>query len=121
MSPRVRRPRDDRGTTTLEVAGMAPLVLFIMLLILQGVVALYAVSTAQTAVRQAAREYSQSALGSDASARTVLEESVPGWMRIRKQEYEIINGTDRVVRAEFDIPDVVPFYDVRITREAVMP
>lgn len=121
MSPRVRRPRDDRGTTTLEVAGMAPLVLLIMLLILQGVVALYAVSTAQTAVRQAAREFSQSGDANTGPARTVLEESVPGWMRIRSQQIDFTAAGDRRVRATFDIPDVVPFYDVTITREAVMP
>lgn len=120
MSTRGGR-RGERGTTTLEVAGMAPLVLFVMLLILQGVVALYGVSTAQTAVRQAAREYSQSGLGDAAGARAVLEESVPGWMSVRNPTFTTVNGTDRKVSATFDIPDVVPFYDVTITREAVMP
>lgn len=112
--------RRERGTSTLEVVGIAPLVVFVMFLILQGAVVLYAIPTSQTAVRQAARAYSQDGDGGVPRARQVLDDSLPGWIRVKDEEYDFALPRHGV-RVTFDIPDVIPFYNLTIKREAVMP
>ena len=117
----MRRPgtRRERGSTALEVAGMAPLVVFVIFLLLQAAMALYAITTAQTAVRQAARELSQNPGTTD--VRGFVNDSVPGWLEIEDPADVRRFGPGNGVRATFDIPDVVPFYDLEVTRETVMP
>ena len=114
---RARRGRRERGTAALEVAGMAPLVVFVIFLLVQAAMALYAVTTAQTAVRQAARAYSQG----EPSPYAVVNQSVPGWLEVAPGDVDLYGQPGHGVRATFDIPDVIPYYDLRITRETVMP
>jgi hypothetical protein len=109
------RHRGERGTAALEVAGMAPMVVFVIFLLIQAAMALYAITTAQTAVRQAARAYSQG----ESSPYSVVSQSVPGWIKVA--HVDLYGQPGHGVRATFDIPDVIPFYDLRITRETVMP
>lgn len=116
----MRARRSEQGTTALEVVGLTPLVVLVMFLLLQGAVLLYAIPTAQTAVRQAARAYSQDGSGGAPAASAVLDDSIPGWMSVATEDYSFALPR-RGVRATFEIPDVVPFYNVKITREAVMP
>lgn len=113
---KTRSRRGERGSTALEVAGMAPLVVFVIFLLIQAAMALYAITTAQTAVRQAARAYSQG----DPSPIAVVNQSVPGWLEVGAGDVDLY-GPGHGVRATFDIPDVIPFYDLRVTRETVMP
>ncbi len=117
MSTAERRSRrTERGTSTLEVAGLVPLVLFVVMLLAQASIALYAVTTAQTAVRQAARAASQES----GTPLAVINASVPSWLEIGPGDLTTF-GPGYGVRARFDIPDVVPGFDLAFTREAVMP
>jgi len=111
---RVLRPRRGQsGTSTLEVAGIVPLVVLVTLLLAQASLALYAVTTGQTAVRQAARAYSQGD-----PWRSVLDRSVPSWLDVTAGTY---GAPGHGIRAEFDVPDLVPFFDLTFTRESLMP
>lgn len=111
------RGHRERGTAALEVAGMAPLVVFVIFLLIQAAMALYAITTAQTAVRQAARAYSQG----ESSPYTVVNQSVPSWLEVAPGDVDLYGQPGHGVRATFDIPDVIPFYNLQITRETVMP
>jgi hypothetical protein len=103
---------NERGTSTLEVAGMAPLVALLVLILVQSAVTLYAVTTAQTAARQGARAMSQ---GDAPSA--VVRDSVPGWMGVTTSTFGPGSGVEVVV----DVPDLIPAMNLTITRKAVMP
>lgn len=104
--------RNERGTSTLEVAGMAPLVVLVLLILVQAAMALYGITTAQTAARQGARAYSQ---GSDPYS--VVRKSVPSWMGVKVVTF----GPGHGVKATLDLPDIVPWYNLKVTRETVMP
>jgi hypothetical protein len=107
----MRRRRED-GTSTLEIMGMAPLVVLLLLILVQAAMALYGITTAQTAARQGARAYSQ---GDDPVA--VVRSSVPKWMDVETEKF----GPGHGVRATLDLPDIVPFYDLKVSRKTVMP
>lgn len=109
---RTSRRHHDRGTATLEVVGMIPLVILLVFILVQTALALYGITTAQTAARQGARAYSQ---GSDPA--TVVRQSVPSWMGARTETF----GPGHGVRAIVDVPDVIPAFNLRITKETVMP
>ncbi|MDX6277922.1 MAG: hypothetical protein QOJ72_2050 [Nocardioidaceae bacterium] len=106
------RRHDESGTSTLEVAGMAPLVVLVILILVQAAMALYGITTAQTAARQGARAYSQ---GNDPYA--IVRKSVPSWMGVDVQTY----GPGHGVKATVDLPDILPGYNLKVTRETVMP
>ncbi|GAA0206840.1 hypothetical protein GCM10008944_25870 [Cytobacillus oceanisediminis] len=108
--------RSERGTSTLEVVGVVPLVVIVIMLLAQVALSLYAITTAQTAVRQAARAESQGS----GTATTVLNESLPGWLEVGPGDVQTF-GPGHGVRARFDVPDLVPFFDLSFTRESVMP
>lgn len=111
------RGRTERGTSTLEVVGLVPIVLLVVMLLVQASLALYAVTTGQTAVRQAARAAS---LGEGTPVQ-VINSSVPSWLQVSASDVELVPGPGHHVRARFDIPDVVPGFDLAFTRESVMP
>jgi TadE-like protein len=102
----------ERGTATLEVVGMIPLVILLVFVLVQTAIALYGITTAQTAARQGARAFSQ---GDDPS--TVVRQSVPSWMGASSETF----GPGHGVRAIVDVPDLIPAFDLRITKQTVMP
>ena len=102
----------ERGTATLEVVGMIPLVVLLVFVLVQTAIALYGITTAQTAARQGARAFSQ---GDDPS--TVVRQSVPSWMGASSETF----GPGHGVRAIVDVPDLIPAFDLRITKQTVMP
>jgi hypothetical protein len=104
--------RRERGTATLEVVGMIPLVILLVFVLVQTAIALYGITTAQTAARQGARAFSQ---GSDPSV--VVRHSVPSWMGVSSETF----GPGHGVRAVVDVPDIIPMFDLRITKQTVMP
>jgi hypothetical protein len=109
----VTRPeRGEHGTSTLEVAGMAPLVVFVLMVLIQTAVSLYAITTAQTAARQGARAMSK---GDSPSA--VVDASIPDWMDVTTTTF----GPGSGVRVQIDFPDIVPGMNLKISRRAVMP
>ena len=112
----MRRPtRDDRGTSTLEVAGLAPLVALLIVILIHAAVALYCVTTAQTAARQAARSYSQ---GGDPFS--VVQRSVPSWIHLSGGDVQTY-GPGHGVTVKLDVPDVIPYFNLQVERKAVMP
>ncbi len=111
-----RRRHAESGTSTLEVVGVTPLVVIVIMLLAQVALSLYAITTAQTAVRQAARADSQ---GSGNPVQ-VLNDSLPGWLEVAPSDVQLF-GPGHGVRARFDVPDLVPFFDLTFTRESVMP
>jgi Flp pilus assembly pilin Flp len=112
MSTRPHARRDERGTTAMEVAGIAPLVALICLVLVQAAFAAYGITAAQTAARQGARAAS---LGQDPTS--AVENALPSWLPATVEEFGPGNG----VRAKVDLPDIVPGTDLVVTREAVMP
>lgn len=112
----MRRPgHDDRGTSTLEVAGIAPLVALLIVILIHAAVALYCVTTAQTAARQAARTYSQ---GGDPYS--VAQRSIPSWINIGPGDVQTF-GPGHGVKVTLDIPDIIPYFNLQVERKAVMP
>lgn len=110
-----RSRRDQRGTATMEVLGMTPLVILFVLVLTQTAIALYAITTAQTAARQGARALSQ---GDDPV--TVVRETIPSWMGVETRIFAPTPG-GKGVRVIVDVPDAIPFFDLEITKETVMP
>lgn len=104
--------RDQRGTSTLEVAGLAPMILFFTLVLLYAGFALYGITATQTAARQAARAAS---LGADPSAAAAA--AMPGWLSHSVSTFH--GGTG--VRVTADLPDLLPGTDLLVARDAVMP
>jgi TadE-like protein len=113
--PDRRSPHDESGTSTLEVAGLAPLVLMITLALLYAGFALYGITATQTAARQAARAAS---LGDDPV--TAADAALPGWLEPDVSTYPA-GGSGTGVRVRTDLPDLLPGTDLVVTREAVMP
>jgi pilus assembly protein CpaE len=117
MSPADRSRRDQRGTATLEVAGLAPLILLVLIVMLYAGFALYGVSATQTAARHAARA---AALGQDPAA--AARAALPGWLEPQVTSAPAGSSPDgTVVRVRTDLPDFLPGTDLAVTREAVMP
>ena len=113
--PEARSRRGESGTSTLEVAGLAPLVLMITLALLYAGFALYGITATQTAARQAARAAS---LGEDPY--TAADAALPGWLEPDVSTYPA-SGDGTGVRVRTDLPDFLPGTDLVVTREAVMP
>lgn len=108
-------PRGERGTSTLEVAGLAPLVLMITLALLYAGFALYGITATQTAARQAAR-----AASLDEDPYAAADAALPGWLEPDVSTYPT-SGSGTGVRVRTDLPDFLPGTDLVVTREAVMP
>jgi hypothetical protein len=107
--------RDERGTSTLEVAGLAPLVLMITLAVLYAGFALYGITATQTAARQAAR-----AASLDEDPYAAADAALPGWLEPDVSTYPVA-GSGVGVRVRTDLPDFLPGTDLVVSREAVMP
>lgn len=116
----MRRDTDDRGTSTIEIIGITPLVVLVMLILAQTALALYATTSAQTGVRTAARAWSQDPAMSPSQVRAVVNDTVPGWLEADAADISL-HGPGHGVTATFDVPDIIPFGDLRITRKTVMP
>ena len=110
-----RPDRSERGTSTLEVAGIAPLVLMLTLALLYAGFALYGITATQTAARQAARAAS---LGEDPYQ--AADAALPGWLEPEVDSFPT-GDSGTTVRVRTDLPDFLPGTDLHVTREAVMP
>jgi TadE-like protein len=109
----MRRCRPERGSASIEFVGFLPVLLVTGLLLIQGAVALYAVTAAATSARHAARAYS---LGEDPAG--AAQAALPSWLTAQTQT---LPGPGHGVRVGVDVPDIVPAMDIRVEREAVMP
>lgn len=114
------RNRREHGTSTIEIVGITPLVVLVMVILAQTALALYATTSAQTGVRNAARAWSQDPGMSPGAVRAVVNDTVPSWLRADAGDISL-HGPGHGVTATFDIPNVIPFTDLTITRKTVMP
>jgi hypothetical protein len=113
MSRHDRRDRtSQRGTSTLELVGIAPIVLATAMVMLYAGFALYGITATQTAARQAARAAS---LGDSPFA--AADAAMPGWLG---HDVDLFHGGTGV-RVTADLPDLLPGTDLLVSREAVMP
>lgn len=103
----------QRGTASLELVGLLPLVAVVCLLLLQGAAALFAMQAASDAVRQAARADS---LGRD--PRTAAEQALPGGLRV---DSFTSFGPGHGARLTVRVPRLSPIPQITVTREAVLP
>lgn len=113
--------RRDNGTSTIEIVGITPLVVLVMVILAQTALALYAITSAQTGVRNAARAWSQEPSMSATQIRDMVNDTVPGWLRVELSDMSLSNSPGHSVTATFDVPDIIPFADLKITRRTVMP
>lgn len=117
----IGRGRDrERGTSTIEIIGITPLVVLVLVILAQTALALYATTSAQTGVRNAARAWSQDPGMSPQAVRAVVNDTVPSWLRPDAGDISL-HGPGHGVTAKFEIPNIIPFMDLVITRKTVMP
>ncbi|GLY13857.1 pilus assembly protein [Kineosporia rhizophila] len=109
----MRRPGGERGQSSLEIAVLLPIVLVVGLYVFQAAVAMWAMTSANEATRQAARAYS---LGQDPAS--AAEAALPGALDVASVQ---TTGPGHGVRLTVQVPRVAPMPTFRITREVVMP
>lgn len=109
MSP---TPRDE-GSASLEAAALLPVLAVVVTLLLQGAAALWTISAANSAARQAARAAS---LGQDPLA--AAEGALLGGLRLEAVE---TYGPDSGVRIHVSVPRVSVLPRISISRSAEMP
>ncbi|WP_166139790.1 TadE/TadG family type IV pilus assembly protein [Nocardioides ochotonae] len=102
--------RRERGSVSLEVVGLVPLLILVALLVLQLGVAGWSASQAQEAARAAARAQS---LGEDPLAAAVG--SLPGSLEVK----EISTSGDSVT-LRVTVPRVSPLPTFTVTRDVAM-
>ncbi|GGO52009.1 septum formation initiator [Streptomyces daqingensis] len=117
----VRGQDPQRGSSSLELAGMMPLLLLVAVAAIQLGIAGYAVQQAGTGARAAARTAGQEDLA-DAYAATGRA-AMSGWTASRSS-FDLGGGADEVeVTATVTIPSVIPGVDDfgDASRSATMP
>lgn len=105
--------RRDRGTASIEMVGILPLVLIIMLLALQIMAMAYTAHGASQAARDAARAYSL-----DQSPQAAAAASVPGGVSLVSVT---TFGPNHGVRVVVQAPPVQMLGNRQVTREVTMP
>lgn len=106
--------RDSRGQSAVELAGVIPVVLMMMMLILQLFLAMTAVSDVRDAARDGAR-----ARAAGQSAHAAALDSLPGWIEGRHVS-ACGKGCVRVDgRIPLGIPGVITVTRVPVHAEAV--
>ena len=107
--------RSERGAAALEVAGVAPLVIFAALVALQFGVAGWTIVSTSQAARDGARAYS---LGDD--PRTAAEGALPGVMEIGGDGGSL-SAEGYTYTVTVAVPSVVKIDLGSVTRSATMP
>ena len=108
-----RRRRDEGGLAALEAVALLPWLLVITLAALQLAAAVWTATSADLAVRQAARADS---LGRD--ARLAAERALPAGLSVKRLERF---GPDSGVRLVVGVPRVSPLPRFDITRTVELP
>lgn len=111
-----RRSGRERGSSSLELLGVIPIVLLVAFAVLQVIAAVYTVSAANQAVRDGARAYGLHGAGAVSAA---IEDSLPGLVELDRPWSP---WDDDGVRIVVDVPRLAPFMpEMHVTRTAVMP
>lgn len=110
---RVRRGREsDLGSAAIEMLGVLPIVVLVVLVLLQVCAFTVTVQAANQAARDGAR-----ALSLGRPVATAVDRSLPGSLSARSISYP----GGRAVRLEVDVPRVGIFPEMTVEREAEMP
>lgn len=115
MRPRLSQVRRERGAAALEVAGVAPLVIFGALVALQFGVAGWTIVSTHEAARDGARAYS---LGAD--PRAAAEGALPGIMRVGDGGGTLSAG-GYTYTVTVKVPSVISVDIGSVTRSVTMP
>lgn len=115
MSSRFSQRRRERGAAALEVAGVAPLVIFGALVALQFGVAGWTIVSTHEAARDGARAYS---LGAD--PRAAAEGALPGIMTVGG-DAGTVSGDGYTYSVTVKVPSVVKIDLGSVTRSVTMP
>ncbi|WP_114559452.1 TadE/TadG family type IV pilus assembly protein [Desertihabitans aurantiacus] len=105
--------RRERGSASVELVGLVPLVALGLVLLMQLLTAVYTVQAASQAARDAARAHSL-----EQSPHAAAQRSLPGAVRLARVE---TFGPHHGVRVTVEAPAVLVLGDRLITREVVMP
>jgi Flp pilus assembly protein TadG len=108
-----RLPRNDHGTASIELIGLVPLVLGVLVLALQVLVMVYTAHGASQAARDGARAYSL-----NQSAATAAEASLPGALSLVSVT---TFGPDHGVRVVVEAPPMLFMTDRQVSRQVTMP
>ena len=121
LVPRAARREPERGSSSLELAGMMPLLLLVAVAAIQLGIAGYAVQQAGTGARAAARTAGQEELADQYAA--AGKAAMSGWTASRST-FALGGGDDEAdVTATVTIPSIVPGVDDfgDASRSATMP
>lgn len=105
--------REDHGSATLEMVGIVPVAVAVLLTLIQVVFAVYTTHATNQAVRDGARAAS---LGR--SAEVAIQRSLPDGLSAQSVSYS--HGGEGV-RLTVRVPRVAVFPSMTIDRTAVMP
>lgn len=104
--------RRDRGSASLELIGLIPVVGLVFLMLMQSAAAVYTLQATTDAARQAARGYS---LGMD--PQEAADAALPGALEVRSVSTYAPHGVILTV----NVPRIVPIGPDSVTRRAVLP
>ncbi len=109
----MRTFRRDRGTASLELVALVPIVLLVLVGALQVLIMAYTAHAASQAARDAARAYSL-----EGSPQAAAEASLPGAISLVS-----VNtfGPNHGVRVVVQAPAMLFLTDRQITRQVTMP
>jgi Flp pilus assembly protein TadG len=107
------RGRRDRGTASIELVALMPMVLMVVVLALQVLIMAYTAHAASQAARDAARAYSL-----EASPQSAAAASLPGAVSLVS-----VNtfGPHHGVRVVVEAPAMLFLSDRQISRQVTMP
>jgi hypothetical protein len=101
----------ERGSSTVELLGVLPVVVVVLLALLQTVAVTYTTHATNQAVRDGAR-----ALSLGRPVAVAVDRSLPGGLHADR-----ITFPDGGVRLEVKVPRIAVFPEMTVTREAAMP
>ncbi|WP_152361750.1 TadE/TadG family type IV pilus assembly protein [Microlunatus speluncae] len=109
----ITRRSAERGTASIELIAIVPMVMFVVVVVFQVLASAYTVQAAAQAARDGARAYS---LGRSPEA--AVQASLPGAVRL----VEVTRvGPHHGVRVTVQAPAYLVVGDRTVTREVIMP
>ncbi len=106
----------ERGQSAVELAGVIPILVIVLLLLIQGIAAVTAASEIRNAARDGAR-----ALEAGRSARPAVQSSLADWIDLRAVS-SCGPGCVRVTgQVPLGIPGIVEVTHVTLSSEATFP
>lgn len=120
-SAQPHRPRRDRGSASLELLGILPLLMLVAMAGIQLGIAAYVGSQAGSAARSAARTASQGDRAETSPGEAGLQ-SMSGWLRDGSRIDTSDTGDGVRATATVDVPSIFPGFGFgAVSRDAEMP